>query len=284
MWQWPAVLSHPHQRGSTKTTAKPTAAVWATPQPRRLPDPVDQADTWIQVQMGQKGRHPYWLKELRALYWGCLVGDLSNFHTLQFAQWQAKAFRVPLAQAEAYGWWEAPHNLGTLHHQDSLPQVDSPYLRDFCVTRQEEILALAWALQHCREVRDTWSPVQGGIGPPKVHGPLMQLDSAQNAPNLGGRSNTPGGWTRTPSGSGHYHVSPWMPQNPRTRGANQAVWHSSPPAPLHMASNSHGNWSWNTRRAQFRARPQGLPTPDQDNPNDWIWAYIQGREELLSWW
>ena len=73
------------------------------------------------------------------------------FRPYSFAQQQTTAFRLPLAQAEASRWWEAPHSLRTLHHQDFLPQVDSPSLRDFCVTRQEETLVLTQTLQCCLE-------------------------------------------------------------------------------------------------------------------------------------
>ena len=67
------------------------------------------------------------------------------------SQWQATAFRLPQAQVEASGWWEALHSQNTLCHQGFLPQVDSPGMRDFHATRQEETLALALALQQCVE-------------------------------------------------------------------------------------------------------------------------------------
>ena len=58
---------------------------------------------------------------------------------------------LPLAQEEVSAWWEAPCSLNGLHYWDFLPQVDPPGLRDFQVTRHEEILALTQALQHCAE-------------------------------------------------------------------------------------------------------------------------------------
>ena len=58
----------------------------------------------------------------------------------------------------------------------------------------------------------------------------------------------------------------------------------SPPTPLPTASNFQGNWSQNTRRAQHSTRAQPLPTPNPNNPNDLVWAYIEEREELPSWW
>ena len=66
------------------TTVKPMAAIWAEPQPRRMPDLVDQADNWVWVQMSWEGKHPHWLKELRALSWDCLVGDLHDVYTYSF--------------------------------------------------------------------------------------------------------------------------------------------------------------------------------------------------------
>ena len=80
---------------------------------------------------------------------------------------------------------------------------------------------------------------------------------------------------------------PHLPEHAKTPELEEPTEQSdapSPSAPLPMATDSHGNWSWNTRRAQHRARPQHLLTPDPDNPNDWVWAYVNEREELLSWW
>ena len=67
-----------------------------TPWPRKMPNPVDCADNWIWVQMSWEAWHPCWWRELKALYRGCLVNDLSDTHALQFAQWQATAFSYPL--------------------------------------------------------------------------------------------------------------------------------------------------------------------------------------------
>ena len=135
---------HTHARGAQpKNTVKPMATVWAKPQPRRMPNQVDQIDEWIGVHISLEGRHPHWWRELRGLYWDCLVHNLNNGQALHFAQWQTAAFRLPLAQAEVFGWSEAPYILSALHHQDFLPQVDCPGMRDFHVTRQEETPALA---------------------------------------------------------------------------------------------------------------------------------------------
>ena len=60
-------------------------------------------------------------------------------------------FWLATAQEEASGWWEAQYSLCGLCHWDFLPCIDFPDTRDFQVTRQEETLALAQALQHCAE-------------------------------------------------------------------------------------------------------------------------------------
>ena len=61
------------------------------------------------------------------------------------------AFRLLLPQEKASEWWEAPCRLSRLCHWDFLPYVDPLGMRDFWVTRQEESLALAQALQCCAE-------------------------------------------------------------------------------------------------------------------------------------
>ena len=61
---------HPaHTRGPwPRATVKPTAIVLAQPQPWRKPNPVDQAENQILMQMSWAGRHLHWWKELRDLY------------------------------------------------------------------------------------------------------------------------------------------------------------------------------------------------------------------------
>ena len=217
------------------------ATIQAKPWPRRMPNSVDQVDDCIWVQMSQIWRHPYWWKELRALYWGYLVGDLSNIHALEFYQQQATAFRLPLAQAEASRCWE---------------EVLAAWVHYATRTSYPKLIPLVWGTSMSLGRRKPWpwprpfSVTQRGQGclpdscvrlqgPPMVHGPPNAAGwwwdhrdftvgphqwQAHNAPNPRGRSNTPGGWTGDPRGSGGYHISPWMSQNPRTGGTNQAVW------------------------------------------------------------
>ena len=58
-------------------------------------------------------------------------------------------FWLPTAQEEASGWWETPPSIYRLGHWDFLPYTDFSSAGDFWVTRQEETLALARALQCC---------------------------------------------------------------------------------------------------------------------------------------
>ena len=80
-------LHHPiHTRGfSPKAADNPTATILAAPQPSRMPNPVDQADDWLQAQIRQAGRHPWWCKELQALYEDHPVHNLCGIHTLEYS-------------------------------------------------------------------------------------------------------------------------------------------------------------------------------------------------------
>ena len=108
--------------------------------------------------------------------------------------------------------------LSALYYQDFLPSVDSPGIRDFHFTRQEEILALAQALQYCakrscvrlhRTSKGVW--------------PLMQQDSDKiiEASLLGPTNDRPimsptleeeavllGDELEPKRGSGGYHIFP----------------------------------------------------------------------------
>ena len=74
----------------------------------------------------------------------------SNPAAQHFALWQVAAFRLPVVQHEASGWWDAPPTLHGLHPQDFLPPASDP--QSFQVIRQEKTLALVRALQACAEV------------------------------------------------------------------------------------------------------------------------------------
>ena len=74
---------------------------------------------------------------------------LSNSKALQCAWWQAAAFRLPLAQHEASGWWDASPTFSGLCLIDFLFHTDASGPRYFWAVRQEKTLALAQALWAC---------------------------------------------------------------------------------------------------------------------------------------
>ena len=50
----------------------------------------------------------------------------TDAEALHYAQWQVVAFRLPLAQHEALGWWDAPSWLSGLYSQDFMPHAYAP--------------------------------------------------------------------------------------------------------------------------------------------------------------
>ena len=109
---------------------KPLSSPWLPLEP--IPSLGGCPPKWITLITGSEYR---WAgkestlisgNSLKLFTGGCLVGDLRDTHTLQLAWWQATAFRLPPAQEEASGWWEAPYSLSTLHHGDFLLWGDSP--------------------------------------------------------------------------------------------------------------------------------------------------------------
>ena len=247
-WQWSPELSHPYRRTWLKTSiTKPTAAIWAKLWPRRMPDLVDCTDDWIQVQMSREVWHPYWWKELKALYRDCLANDLSDAHVLQFVWGQTMAFRLPVAQEEKSGWWEAPCSLSRLCHQDLLPQVVPLIWGTSRLLAGRSPGTGPTSAMLCREVQDaSQSPVQCSMGPSKVYG---TPDAAgcewncggftagtcrwwtQSSSDIGGRSCTPGRWTWAPGGSGAYYIPPECPETPEPEETTKAVWFSKPTCP-----------------------------------------------------
>ena len=78
--------------------------------------------------------------------------------------------------------------------------------------------------------------------------------------------------------------SPECPEIPEPKEQTEQSDAPSPPAPSSMVSNSHRDQSRNTRKAQSRARPRCLSTPDPNNANDWVQVNMEERRELPSWW
>ena len=60
--------------------------------------------------------------------------------------------------------------------------------------------------------------------------------------------------------------SPEYPETPEPEEQTEQFDTLSPPALSPTASNSHGYWYRNTRRAWHKARPQHPPTPNPDSP------------------
>ena len=111
---------------------------------------------WILGGDEQDQRSPHWWKEIRAsgrISMGkCIMRKCyTNAKALHYAQWQVVAFRLPLAQHESLGWWDAPSWLSGLCPWDFMPHIDTSGTKDFQATRQEKPLALAYALQACTE-------------------------------------------------------------------------------------------------------------------------------------
>ena len=260
---------------------------------------MDHTDEWIWVQMSRKPQHPHWWNKLIALYRGS-AGDLGNALALQLAQQQAMALRLSLAQKEASGWWEAPCSLSGLHHWDFLSHVDPFCMRGFWVSRQEETLVLAQALQHCAERLGIPLRVlcNAALDLQRYMVPLMHLEGDKILETLliGSMDNRPGmsltqveeavllgdepeAQKATTLPCEHPEETP-KPEEPVEQSDTPC-----PPAPSAVASGSRGNQAHDTRRAQCRARPRHLATLDPlDNPNNWVLAYLAKRDELPHWW
>ena len=92
--------------------------------------------------------HPHWWKELKAsgrvsMSSHTVREGLSNSEALQWAHWQVATFKLPLAQHEASGWWDAPPWFTGLCPSDLMLHTDASGPRDFWAVRQEKTLALA---------------------------------------------------------------------------------------------------------------------------------------------
>ena len=80
---------------------------------------------------------------------GILVHSLLRLDDIQvkeLACWQAAAFS-PATQLEKSSWWTTPLYLGVLGLKDFLPLTEVQGIQDIQMVRQEEMVALALALQ-----------------------------------------------------------------------------------------------------------------------------------------
>ena len=101
------------------------------------------------AEMDRARVHPHWWEEIRAsrrITMGSgrhtLRECLNEPEALHYAQRQAAFFRLPLAQQETSGWWDASPWLCGLCPQDFLPNADASGTKDFQTMRQEKFLAL----------------------------------------------------------------------------------------------------------------------------------------------
>ena len=119
---------------------------------------------WIADEMSQPSNpHPYCWREIkgsgRTNLGACIVHAEHNDPAAQhYALWQVAAFRLPVAQQKASGWWDTLPALHGHCPQDFLPPASDP--QNFPVIRQKKTLALARALQVCVEASRARTGIQ----------------------------------------------------------------------------------------------------------------------------
>ena len=90
----------------------------------------------------------------------CIMRECyTDAEALHYAQWQMAVFRLPLAQQDGSGWWDAPPWLSGLCPWDFMDHTKASGAKDFQTMRQEKTLALAHALQTCAERSGTLTGV-----------------------------------------------------------------------------------------------------------------------------
>ena len=149
---------HPTYAGGArpKVPAQPSAGQsQSQPWPRRKeePDPINHPCRWIHAEM-EKTIWPHWWKELKAsgrvsMGIHLIKEGPSDSEAQQQMCWQVVAFRLPLAQHETSGWWDAPPWISGLCSADFILHTGAPGPRDFRAVKQEKTLAIAWVLWAC---------------------------------------------------------------------------------------------------------------------------------------
>ena len=175
---------------------------------------------------------------------GMLSKWLCDVHTLQLAQWQTMAFRLPLAQEEASVWWVAPHSLSGLHHWDFLPHIDPPAQGtsrllgrkkswpwlNLCnvVQRGQGHLPESCATQH-GTFKGVWHPWCGWTGMKlwSLHYWDPQMTNLE-CPQYWRKKLYSWGVNWSPRRLQRLLHPPWIPRNPWTQRTNQAVCCSKP--------------------------------------------------------
>ena len=107
---------------------------------RERPDPVSYPQQWISEELSQSNNpYPHWWKEIKAsgeLNTGaCIMQEEYDKQSAHYTLWQAAAFRLPLVQQEASGWWDTLPALPGLCLQDFLPPASDP--QNFWFIHQE---------------------------------------------------------------------------------------------------------------------------------------------------
>ena len=138
-----------HKRGAyQRVPTKPsTAQSQSQSQLKGMLNPVNHPSWWILEEMDRVGVHPHWWKEIRAskkftmrsgprghIIWE----NISKPKALHYVWWPTVAFRLPLTQQEASGWWDALPLLCGLCPQDFLSHANTPSTGDFHTVRQEK--------------------------------------------------------------------------------------------------------------------------------------------------
>ena len=75
--------------------------------------------------------------------------EYDEYSTQHYALWQVAAFRLPLVQHEASGWWDASSTLKGFCPEDFLLPASDTW--NFLIIQQEKTLALARVLHACAE-------------------------------------------------------------------------------------------------------------------------------------
>ena len=204
---------------------------------------------WILAEMNRARVNPHWWKDIRAskrLTMGSVTMRecLNTPEALHYAWWQVAAFRLPLTQQEALGWWEASPWLCRVCPQDFLPNTEASGTRDFWTVRGENPGLSPCTAGLCRKVRvptrvlcDVAWELQRCIAP------LLRLSrdniveasllnpQARNVEPPPHQRRKPSSWVRNLScwRPQRLHIKTWLPPLPEDKEIPVSDW--SPPDP-----------------------------------------------------
>ena len=247
---------------------------------------------WIVDDIPQPSNpHPHWWREIKTSGRTSLGAHIvqeghNNPADQHFALWQVAAFRLPVAQHGASGWWDTPPTLCGLHPQDFLPPTTASDPQDIWVMRQEKTLALAQALQACteasgaktgilceaaREQQQCMAPLMTLSGDDIVEASLLRPTGEELRPSptpeeetaLLGEEDGPSG---VPGPTPRHSEIPRLvePAEQTTPPVTSTVFHSHP--------------SWKGKKLW-----EGIDI-DLNKPGKWIQAYLERDSRLPEWW